>query len=411
MKKLFLICILVLSILSCHKTTIDDTFIFTIENRDFEDFLTTSGTVEAVNSVGLSCPRNVEGKVIYLIKDGQFVHAGDTVCLIEDQNLQNRYENAVSDLERTQAQYRKTEADLALQYSILESQVKANEAETEIARLDSAQLKFLTPNQLKIKLLELERVEIEKKKLSKKLNALKRIQQSELRRLQLRLKSMENNIQKFEELINTLTVVATIDGLAIRADSWSTGNKLREGDVVWGNMPLIMIPNLDKMKVKIWAPEAHYKRIELGDSLSYSFDALPNNRAFGKIISKSPVGTPIKRDSKVKFFEMVASVDSTIQIPEPGLSANCKIYLKHITDTIVIPRVAVFEIDSVNYAFVLSKNKFIQKELKLGPTTLKEIVVEKGLTRGDKISLIKPEKGLIHKTILLKDSMTKKATL
>lgn len=402
MKNLLRIIFPVLLILSCSGPKIDESFLLTVDYKNFEDFLQTSGTVEAVNSVGIACPRNVEGKIIYLIPDGSMVHQGDTVCIIEDLNLQNRYDNAVLNLDRTNAEFRKISADLDLQYSILESQVKNNDAETEIARLDSAQLKFLTPNQLKIKLLELEQVEIEKKKINKKLKALKIIQQSEIRQLQLRIKSMENMILRIEDDIKSLTVTATQDGIVVRSISWLTGKKNVEGDQVWGNMPLVMIPNLEKMKVLISAPESQYKRIEIGDSVAYTFDALPENYAFGKILKKSPVGTPIKIDSKVKFFEIEASVDSSKILPEPGLSANCKVFLKFKSNSLVIPQIAVFKIDSLDFVFIRKDKYFVQKEVKTGISNLNDILITSGLKKGDVISLIKPESELIKQKIVYK---------
>jgi hypothetical protein len=56
------------------------------------------------------------------------------------------------------------------------------------------------------------------------------------------------------------------------------------------------------MKVMISASEGNYKRINVSDFVEYSFDAMPENKAWGKITKKAPVGQPVSENSKVKFF-------------------------------------------------------------------------------------------------------------
>ena len=100
------------------------------------------------------------------------------------------------------------------------------------------------------------------------------------------------------------------------------------------------------MKVLIYAQETEYKRIEVGDSVEYSFDAMPNNRAWGRITKLSPMGLKRTEGSEVKTFEVEASVDSVLQPLDPGLSANCRIFLQHVPDTLVVPTVCIYKRDA-----------------------------------------------------------------
>ena len=379
--------------------------LYTVSYSDFENILIIDGFTEPVKSTTLSCPRNVDGIVIQLIEDGTFVNEGDIVCVLEDVNIQEDYDRLCVDLENAKADLNKTKADIQMEYAILDAQVKSNRAETQIAQLDSLQLAYAPPAQKRIKELELRKVAIEKAKYEKKLQALAVIQQSEIRKKELRIQQQLVRIQTVKELLDGLTLKAPRKGLATRPVYWMTGKKLQIGDNVWGNMAVVIIPEMTEMKVKIWAPEKDYKSINVGDSVYYHFDAMPENISWGKILKKSPVGQPYKKDSKVKLFEIEASIDSTLMMPDPGFTSSCHIVLKQIKDTIVIPQIAVFEEDSIKVVYVKKNSGYEMRQILQGISSPKEVIVTAGVERKETISLSKPSASLVKEKTLLPDSI------
>ena len=76
---------------------------------------------------------------------------------------------------------------------------------------------------------------------------------------------------------------------------------------------------------------------------------------------------------------------------EPGLSAICHIYIKHIPDTIVVPTVGIFDKDSIKVAYVQQGRKYKERQVTLGIGSTKMTIVTDGLKEGERISLIRPE--------------------
>lgn len=382
-----------------------------VSNTNFEDVLSIEGYVEPVYSTTMACPRNIEGTVTYIVEDGTYVEEGQIVCQIEVQELQTRYDQLVIDLENAEANLSKTTADLDMQYALLDAQVQNNDAETQIAQLDSLQLIYAPPNQRKIKELELEKVIIEKEKYAKKINALKIIQQSEVKKLELNIQRLSNRAKTTKDQIDQLTLRAPKKGLAVRGYHYVTQEKIQVGDIVWSNMPLLTLPQLDEMKVKILASERDFKYINVNDSVYYTFDAMPENKAWGKIIKKAPVGKPIKKDSKVKHFEIEASIDSTTFNPDIGISANCHIIMKQVKDTIVIPQISIFDEDSIKVVYVKIKKGYEMRQVLAGVSSPKEVVITSGLRANEFVALTKPASSDIEKKTLLPDSIIKQGTI
>lgn len=393
--------------LSCSSKSDKNIATYTVSTKNFENTIVIDGSVEPVRTTTLACPRYVDGIIQYIIDDGTYVKEGDILCIIEVNELQTNYDQLLVNLENSRAQLNTTKATLSSEYAMLEAQVKSNEADAQIAQLDSLQLAYIPENQRKIKELELQRVSIEKNKYEKKLKSLAIIQQSEIKKQEIEIQRNQQQANSIKERLDQLTIRAPRKGLATRAKSHMTGTKLKVGDNVWNNVPIIVMPEMDEVKIKIMAPEQDYKLINIGDSVQYTFDAMPDNIAWGKIKQRSPVGQPINRESKVKLFEIEATVDSMITIPDPGFTANCQIWLKQITDTIVIPQIAVFEDDSIRVVYVKKNNKFEKRQVLTGLSSPKEAIITKGLLRGEVVSLTKPDPSSIKNTKLLPDSISK----
>ena len=177
---------------------------------------------------------------------------------------------------------------------------------------------FASPTQRRISELRLESASIEKRRLEQRLQTLKIINDSEIKSIEVNLRRVMARLETAKETLESLTVRAPTNGLAIVSESQRSREKLKVGDEVWNNMPLVIIPDMSEMKVKMMVNETDFKYISENDSVSYTFDAMPDNVAIGKITKMIPVGQPYKRNSKVRFFEVEASVDSILEMPKPG---------------------------------------------------------------------------------------------
>lgn len=386
---------------ACNNNKNDSTLTYLVARDTFSESLLVEGSVEAVNSRTITCPMIGGLSIKYLIDDGTIVKAGDTVCILENKQLVDQYENAVKNLELSKAEYNKIQADLALELAMLEAQVKNNEAQTSITNLDSAQLQYASPTQKKITELELKIARIQKEKLYRKLNAVKRINQSEVRKAELRIRQNENNVKRQEDQIAQLALLSPIDGLAMRSISWVTGVKVIEGENAYPPMPLIEIPDLSLMRVAFNVNETDYKRLQTGQKVEYTFDAMPGNTAKGSITFRSSIGKQMSRNSKLKLFDMQASIDTAEALPDAGLSARTRIFITQIPDTIVIPSIAVFDEDSTKVVYVKNGNRYNKHEIITAESSQKQTVVAAGLKPGDVLALAHPKASKVDKFIAL----------
>ena len=380
---------------------------YTVIRKNFESTIIIDGYAEPVQSASVTCPRaGSGGTVAFLIEDGTWVNEGDILCTIENKSMETRYDEMLTNLENAEAGIEKTKAELSLQYTMLEADAKNNEAETQIAHLDSTRLQYYSPNQKHVRELELQIVGITRRKIEMKLASLTIIQKSEIKKLELEIQRLINNVESVKKDLDALVLRSAKKGLAIRGTNPMTDNKMAVGDVVYNGMPLVNIPEMDKMKMKIFASERDYRYINVNDSVYYTFDALEDNVAWGKILNKMPVGKEVKEGSKVKYFEIDASVDSTLVIPDPGFTATCYIMLKQVKDTLIIPQIAIFEQDSMKVVYVENKKGYEMRQVLIGESSPKDAVVTNGLYLDERIALSLPKDSQIKSRTILSDSIS-----
>lgn len=366
---------------------------YAIERSAFEDVLIIDGYTESVNSVNIHCPRHVDGTIVSIVETGTHVKQGDVVCIIEDVNVANSYERLTLDLESACAELEKLKASQRLEEALLDAQVKNNEAEAMLAGVDSIQMLYMSPAERRIKELQLERAAIERDRLLKKVDGTKKMQKIDVMRIDKRIEWIERRLDDERKKMESFTIRSPRDGVAVRAKRWPWGSATWNiGDNVWNGRVVVTLPDFDDMKVLFYAQETEYKRLQMGDSIMYFFDAMLENRGWGRITKLAPVGKEHTEGSQVKTFEIEASIDSLLTPIEPGLSVRCHIYLKHIPDTFVVPTISIFDKDSLKVVYVRKGNRYEEREVILGLSSPVKTIVAHGLNEGEHIALIRPNR-------------------
>lgn len=382
-----------LTLAACSPNGSSTSATYEIKRCDYEDILIIEGYTESVNSVNINCPPDVDGTIISIVETGTYVKQGEVVCVIEDVNIADDYERLKLDLESAYAELEKLKASQQLETALLEAQVKNNDAEALLADFDSLQMLYMSPAERRTKELQLERAAIERARLMKKVDASKVMQEIDVMRIEKNIERIKRNMDDEQKKLESLSIRAPRDGIAIRAKRWPWSSATWTiGDNAWDGRTIITLPDFDEMKVIFHAKETEYKRLQIGDSIMYTFDAMPQNRAWGHITKMASIGQTRTEGSQVKTFEIEATIDSLLSPVEPGLSARCHIYLRHIPDTIVVPTISIFDKDSLKVVYVQKGRKHEERIVTLGLSSPKTTIVSEGLKEGETISLIKPQK-------------------
>ena len=182
-------------------------------------------------------------------------------------------------------------------------------------------------------------------------------------------------------------VRAPRDGLVIHpsAARWRNAPQIEEGVNVWKEQVLLLMPNLDKMQVKIGIHESMIDRVEIGREAVVT---LTDRKLKAKVSSVSEVARPAGW-----WTGNVVKYDTIIKLPKvgklkPGQSAEVEVILASYKNKVLLPVAAVLETEDGDFCWVTSANGEPEKRtLKLGDTNDVHVIVESGIEEGEEVIL------------------------
>lgn len=406
MKQLIALFMFILLLQACSSNN-SSIITFDLKRKDYSEIINRTGTIQAVNNISIAAPLTSVSslmKVIYLAEDGAHVKKGDTICVFDVPDLTTIIESYTVDLEKMEGDLKKLEADNAMQLALLDAQIATNKAQIAITMLDTLKMKFAPPAEKQLLALGLEKANIEKVKLQKKVNAQKRINNSELIKMTSRIMMQKSSIKVFQDQATSLKLVSPVDGMIMHVQNYRLeGNSILmigdidEGCTTLSKMSVLQIPDMKTMQVLAEVPEGDYKKIQNGQRVLITVEAADNMQTTGRIKMKTLQKANPQIKTAIKTYQVIISVDSCNSAVKPGLSAMCRIIIDQVKDTIVVPSAAIFEKDSSKIVYIARGGKFVAVKVETGTSNGSLSIISKGLAGNETLALTQPPHNMIIK--------------
>jgi len=190
-------------------------------------------------------------------------------------------------------------------------------------------------------------------------------------------------IEEFKHCV----VKAPRSGMVIhpKAARWKNAPEVQEGATVYKNQVLLLMPNLDKMQIKIGVHESILKRITPGLTARVT---LPDRTLDGKVVSVSKVARPAGW-----WSGNVVKYDAVIQLPpikdlKPGMSAEVEVLIAARKQVLTVPVAAIVETENNETLCWIHTPQGIEKQiLRTGENNDKFVEVLSGVEAGQKVVL------------------------
>ncbi len=187
-------------------------------------------------------------------------------------------------------------------------------------------------------------------------------------------------------------VRAEVPGIVVYKEVFfgSEQRKPQVGDQVWANQPLVILPDITRMVVETRVRETDIHKLERNQQVSVRVEAYPDLRLHGSV---SLIGTLAQEERErrgTKFFSVTVLVAESEPRLRPGMSARVEIEVEERPRALFVPLEAVFEREGRPVVYLAARHPR-PTEVVLGPSNADFVVVEKGLSRGQRVLLRDPE--------------------
>jgi len=216
-------------------------------------------------------------------------------------------------------------------------------------------------------------------------------------RLEWRKHSHHINLKKLadlEEEIAKCTIRAPQGGQVVYANVTDRRGRqeivIEEGTRIRERQVIIRLPDPKNMQVKAKINEARVSLLEPGMSARVELDAFPDVKLTGTLrkVSEYPLPSAWYAGS-VKEYEAIVKIDDFPERLEmrPGMTAKVSIRVERLEDVLRLPVQAVFEHGRKPYCVLHNGRDYEAREVVVGPTNDKEVVIAKGLEEGERVVL------------------------
>ena len=263
-------------------------------------------------------------QITFMEKEGIQVRKGHVVARIETEKVKKILEQKESELAMAMSDFKKMQVDHRSSMRKLESQLVSAEAALNQALIDTARVRYESGNRREISLLEFEKRKISLGKARKKIEATIKIQAEEIKIQESKLARTRAEIDKALRTIESLSLEAPGEGLVVHEWNRHQRRKVQVGDDLWRGRPIILLPDLSRMKVVTSVNEIDISRVYMGQRVRVRLDAFPKIAFEGEVILISVVCRKKNRDSNIKVFDVEILLDENHRILKPGMTAGCE---------------------------------------------------------------------------------------
>jgi multidrug resistance efflux pump len=316
-----------------------------VGRADLTERILLTGELEAVASESLVVPKTPQWNlsIRWLEADGTVVASGQKVAEFDN----SAFANTLAEQKLAAAQSA-NELAAQLAQNDLAAADKTFEVDKARIALDKARTEAsVAPDTLprrvyQEKQLDVERAEAALAKAVDEEAAQRKSAALDIKVRQLALEKAQRDIQTAEAAIESVVLRAPRDGIVVIADHPWEGRKLETGDNVWVGLPVVRLPDLQKMKVNALLSDVDDGRIAVGMRATAYLDAHPDVPFPATVTEVSPVAREPSQKSWRRSFVVMLALDRTE--PErmlPGMSVRVEVVGKSVQGALVAPRAAV----------------------------------------------------------------------
>jgi HlyD family secretion protein len=362
------------------------------------------GQIKPIRSSDLLAPSDSgDIQIVKLAKDGEMVHKGDAVIVLDPTPNQNILNQRRSDLRQAQAQVDdfKARAKLLEEQDLTDLQ-KAN-YDVERAKLDVSQAEILSPIDGEEKKLLLADAEQKVKQVQQKLESDKTSNKADIANISQKVEKAQRDVKRYEDAISRLTVFAPVDGMIHLMPNWRAGGMFgdnappfKEGDRAWAMATIGQLPDLSALRITAHLEEEDRSRLHAGQSVTARVDAVPDHELEGHVSEVSPLakidfsgGWPPNKN-----FDLTVVLDHPDTRLRPGMSVTERIAVQRIPNVILVPSEAVFNRNGRDVVYVQESarfgDSFMERPVAIGHRGGGMVEIRNGLQPGERVALKDP---------------------
>jgi len=365
------------------------------ERGPFRVAVTTTGELQAKNSVEITGPREARRARLFnisitrLIPEGTVVERGDFVAELDRSELTSRLQDVGLELQTAQSQYEQTRLDTSLTLSEARDQQVNLRYAMEEAELRKEQAAYEAPSVRRQAQIDYERAQRDYEQAVANYETKVKQAEAQMREVGAELRKAENELADLEALSDKFTIRAPENGMVVYKRD-RRGRKLTEGGTISPWDPTVAtLPDLSVMQSITYVNEVDIQKVKARQPVEVGLDAAPNKRLNGVVTSVANIGEE-RPNSDAKVFRVEIEINQRDTTLRPAMTTSNTIVVAERENALHIPLETVHTQDSLTYVFARRSGGIVRQQVRLGLLNENRAIVDAGVTPEDDLYLSLP---------------------
>ena len=389
--------IIILILISRAKSNDNANLYVESKRGQFEIVVTTTGELQAENSVEIRGPdfsqargiRIMDIRIQDMVPEGTEVQVGDYIATLDRTSFDNTLRDELERLITFETNLEMGILDTSVTLSNLRDNLRNLEFSVEEAQITLQQSQFEPPTTIRQAEMALGRTERSLDQALRSYELRAEQTKSTMRNLQKQVSDQQQKVNDVEKLLSQFDITAPSPGMVIyRRDRMGTKRRVGSSINAFDNV-VATLPDMSSMLSKTYINEIDVSKVSAGQKVEILVDAFPERSYTGSVISVANIGEQLpSTDSKV--FEALIKVNGSDPILKPSMTTGNKIVTKTVDDVVYIP-IECVQVGADSIPFIYLKNGTKQIVV-IGETNENNVIIEQGLSENTLIFLSTPEK-------------------
>jgi RND family efflux transporter MFP subunit len=348
--------------------------VVSVEQGPFVVSVTTTGELQAKNSIEIKGPETArqaniwQMKISNLIAEGSVVKKGAFVAELDRSEILQKAKESELSLQKLQSQYDQATLDSTLELSQARDEmvnlgyVKEEKRIAKDQSIYEAQKNYGTKRKQSVAKIKAVAADLEKER------------------------------QRWEVLTKTaaeFTIKAPADGMVIYAREWNGRKKVVGATINPWDATVATLPDLTVMESITYVNEVDIQKIAVGQAVQIRLDADPKKVLSGKVTSVANIGEQ-RPNADSKVFEVRINVHESDTTLRPAMTTSNTIVTSTLEQALFVPLEAVHAEGGRSFVYAVNGAGIQKKEVRLGLMNENNVVVTDGLQPTDQVYLSIP---------------------
>ena len=366
-----------------------------VRKGDFSVTVTTSGELEAKNSVQITAPQNAQQAEAYqmriasIVPEGTRVKQGDVVAELDRSTLAAKMAEVSLALQKAQAVYEQAMLDTALNLAAAREDMRSTQLALEEKRLAKDQSKYEAPTIQRQAEIDLERVDRAVDKAKKDYVTKTEQARAKMREVGTDLERQKNKQDVVQQVMAGFTIRAPAPGMVTYVREWNGQKRTTGSQVSAWDSRVATLPDLSAMESVTYVNEIDVRKIAPGLPAVITLDADPTRKLTGKVESVANMGEQ-RPNTDAKVFEVRVAITGSDTTLRPGMTTGNTIETYREKSALAVSLEALHNEDSIPYVFRQAGGGAVKQEVETGAVSEDEVVIKRGLKEGDHVLLTIP---------------------